>query len=108
ITFYFGLTRPESQARAAFFAVQRPGSPSYHRFLPAGTVASRYGASTRTRSLVVRRIRALGLSAAIDRSGVFARASGTVARFERVRHAYGIDALAATRGGSVASLNAGE
>jgi hypothetical protein len=28
ITFYFGLKRPEAQARAAFFAVQQPGSPS--------------------------------------------------------------------------------
>jgi hypothetical protein len=26
VTFYFGLKRPEARARAAFFAVQQPGS----------------------------------------------------------------------------------
>jgi subtilase family serine protease len=83
ITFYFGLTRPESRARAAFFAVQRPGSPTYRRFLTASRLPSRYAASARTRSLFRRRIRALGLSAAVDRSGVFARVSGPVSRFER-------------------------
>jgi subtilase family serine protease len=84
ITFYFGLARPESQARAAFFAVQQPASPTYRRFLTPAQAAGRYGASTGTRRAFVGRIRHLGLSASIDRSGVFARVSGRVSALERV------------------------
>jgi hypothetical protein len=29
ITFYFGLKRPDPSAQRAFFAVSRPGSPTY-------------------------------------------------------------------------------
>ena len=36
LTFYFGLKRPEAKAMAAFWAVQRPGSASYRRFLSSG------------------------------------------------------------------------
>ena len=86
ITYYFGLTRPESKARAAFFAVQQPGSTTYRQFLTAGQVARRYGASEATKSGFVRRIKRLGLTARIDRSGVFARVTGTVRTFERVFH----------------------
>lgn len=86
ITYYFGLTRPESTARAAFFAVQQPGSTTYRRFLTAAQVARRYGASEATKSGFLRRIRRLGLTARIDRSGVFARVTGTVRTFERVFH----------------------
>lgn len=85
ITFYFGLTRPEAAARAAFFAVQQPGSSTYRRFLTVNQVA-RYGASASTRSSFLRAIRRLGFSAGVDRSGVFARVSGSVARFDRVFH----------------------
>ncbi len=84
ITFYFGLTRPEPPARAAFFAVQQPGSRSYRRFLSARTVARRYGASTRTRDAFVRVARRHGLSARIDPSGVFARVTATVSQFDHV------------------------
>ena len=35
ITFYFGLERPEAAARAAFFAVSDPASPTYRRFASA-------------------------------------------------------------------------
>jgi kumamolisin len=84
ITFYFGLVRPESQARTAFFSVQQPGSPRYRRFLTAAQVARRYGATDRTRRAFLKDVRRLGLSARIDRSGVFARVVGTVSRFQRV------------------------
>ena len=45
ITFYFGLERPESAARAAFFAVGDPASPSYRRFASAASVGARFGAT---------------------------------------------------------------
>ncbi len=83
ITFYFGLKRPEARAVAAFFAVEQPGSPGYRRFLTPAQVASRYGASAATRAAFLREIRRLGLAARIDPSGVFARVTGTVKRFER-------------------------
>jgi subtilase family serine protease len=83
ITFFFGLRRPEAAARAAFFAVQRPGSASYRRFLTLAQVSARYGASAATRAAFMRDIAGLGLSARIDSSGVFARVSGSVAAFER-------------------------
>ena len=84
ITFYFGLARPEAEARAAFFAVQQPGSATYRRFLTAPQVAARYGASTSVRARFLRAVRGYGFSAQVDPSGVFARVSGPVVRFERV------------------------
>ncbi|HEY3726518.1 MAG TPA: protease pro-enzyme activation domain-containing protein [Solirubrobacteraceae bacterium] len=82
ITFYFGLKRPEQRAAAAFFAVQRPGSPTYRRFLSLAQIAGRYGAGPGTRRAFVRDIGRLRLRARIDPSGVFARVTGTVARFD--------------------------
>ena len=84
ITLYFGLTRPEAQARSAFFAVQQPGSATYRRFLSPRQVAARYGASAAVRSAFIRAVTGYGFSVRIDASGVFARVSGSVARFERV------------------------
>ena len=84
ITFYFGLRRPEAQARRAFFAVQQPGSSSYRRFLTPRQVATRYGASASVRSRFVRDIRRYGFSVRVDPSDVFARVTGSVALFERV------------------------
>jgi kumamolisin len=84
ITLYFGLRRPEAQARRAFFAVQQPGASSYRRFLTPGQVAARYGASVSVRSRFVRDIRRYGFSVRIDPSRVFARVTGSVAMFERV------------------------
>jgi subtilase family serine protease len=84
ITFFFGLKRPESQAVTAFFAVQQPGSPAYRRFLSPRQVAARYGAGAGVRTRFLRAAGRRGFSARIDPSGVFARVSGTMARFERV------------------------
>src|SRR5262249_28220286 len=84
ITFYFGLKRPESKARTAFFAVQRPGSSTYRRFLTPRQIAARYGASAATKGAFVREVKRLGLSPKVDSSGVFARVTGTVSRFESV------------------------
>jgi subtilase family serine protease len=83
ITFYLGLKRPEAGARSAFFAVQEPGSARYRRFLTPAQNARRYGASAATKAAVLRAIQRLGLSARIDRSGVFARVQGTVAQMQR-------------------------
>jgi kumamolisin len=83
ITFYFGLKRADAQAVAAFFAIQQPGSATYRRFGSLAQLSARYGASAATRRAFVTQIRRLGLSASIDRSGVFARVRGTVSQFER-------------------------
>jgi subtilase family serine protease len=83
ITFYFGLKRPEARAEAAFYAVGRPGSSTYRRFLSPRQIASRYGAGPSTRRAFLRVMSGLGLRARIDPSGVFARVSGTVRRLER-------------------------
>jgi subtilase family serine protease len=84
ITFYFGLARPEAAARAAFFAVEQPGSSSYRRFLSPARAAARYGASATIRARFLRAIRRHGFSARVDPSGVFARVTGAMTRFERV------------------------
>jgi hypothetical protein len=84
ITFFFGLKRPEARARAAFYAVQQPGSATYRRFLTARQVAARYGASSATRAAFLRAVARVGLTARIDPSGVFARVTGTVSALDRV------------------------
>ena len=71
ITFYFGLARPEAAARAAFFAVEQPGSSSYRRFLSPARTAARYGASATVRARFLRAVRRYGFSARVDPSGVF-------------------------------------
>jgi hypothetical protein len=86
LTFYFGLKRPDAKAVAAFWAVQRPGSPSYRRFLSPAEIARRYGASPSTRRAFVAAMRRLGVRASIDPSGVFARVRGTQAQLERAFH----------------------
>ena len=78
ISFYFGLERPEAQARAAFTAVSQPGSPSYRKFVGVRDVARRYGASARTIRTLKRRARRHGLVARIDRSGRVRPAHGPV------------------------------
>ena len=83
-TFYFGLTRPERAARSAFFAVQRPGSSTYRRFMSPRRIAAVYGASPSVRRRFLRLVRGYGFTAKIDPSGVFARVRGPVALFHRV------------------------
>ena len=84
ITYYFGLERPEGAARQAFFAAGDPASPSYRQFLTPAELKARYGAAPAVRRAFRREARMRGLRVAIDPSGVFARVSGPVARFERV------------------------
>lgn len=84
VVFYFGLKRPEARARAAFAAVSRPGSGSYRSFAPVAVVSGRYGARPAVRRAFRRAARRHGLRATVDRSGVFARVSGSVRTFERV------------------------
>lgn len=83
VTFQFGLRRPEGRARAAFYAVSRPGSPTYRQFATLEQAAERYGASARTKKAFRRAMRRRGLVARIHRSGVFARVRGRVGRIER-------------------------
>jgi kumamolisin len=83
VTFYFGLERPEAKARLAFTGVSEPGSPNYRKFIGVRQAARRYGASPRTIRTLKRRARRHGFVARIDRSGVFARLTGTVRAFER-------------------------
>jgi kumamolisin len=84
ITFYLGLKRPEARAAAAFYAVSRPGSRSYRRFLSLRQVSARYGASGRVRRAFLKSVAAQGLTARIDPSGVFARVRGTAAQLSAV------------------------
>lgn len=83
ITFYFGLERPEREARAAFYAVQAPSSPTYRRFSTPAELASRYGAAPDTVAKLRRAVRGAGLDFVLDSSRVFARVSGTQPRLER-------------------------
>ena len=84
ITFYFGLERPESAARQAFFAVGDPASPAHRQFGAPAEVAARYGAPAGVRRAFRRELRRRGFGVRFDASGVFARVRGPVARFERV------------------------
>jgi kumamolisin len=84
ITFYFGLERPEAEARKAFTGVTTPGSETYRHFLSVRQAARRYGARPRAITALKRRARSHGLRASVDRSGVFARLTGSVERFQRV------------------------
>src|SRR3954454_2843032 len=86
ISFYAGLKRPERPARAAFFAVGNPASSRYRHFMSVGQVARRYGATPATRRRVRRAARRHGLVARVDRSGLFARLTGTPRRLGRVLH----------------------
>ena len=83
ITFYLGLERPEREARAAFFAVQAPSSPTYRRFSAPAELASRYGAAPATVAKLRGAVRDAGLGFALDPSRVFARVSGSQPRLER-------------------------
>jgi Pro-kumamolisin, activation domain len=84
ITFYFGLERPETAARAAFFAVGDPASSSFRHFRTADGVARRYGADGATRRGFRAAAERRGFAVRIDRSRVFARVTGTVALFGQV------------------------
>lgn len=88
ITFYFGLKRPEARADAAFYAVENPASHRYRRFLSLPQVSRRYGASAATRAAFATQVRKLGLTSRVDPSGVFARVTGTVPRFDRAFHVH--------------------
>jgi len=99
VTFYFGLTRPEARAQRAWTAVGDPASASYRRFMTLREVAATYGASRRTVAAFRRAARRHGLSATVDASGVFARVTGPIRRFERlfgakVRRQFDNDVLA--------------
>lgn len=83
ITFYLGLERPERAARAAFYAVQAPSSPTYRRFSTPAELASRYGAAPATVAKLRGAVRDAGLGFALDPSRVFARVSGSQRRLER-------------------------
>jgi pseudomonalisin len=79
------LRRPHTdQEQAILTAQQDPASPSYHRFLSLAQVVSRFGVpASRTRD-VTARLRAAGLRIdAVDATGDYVSASGTVAQVQR-------------------------
>ena len=66
-------------------AVSTPGSPEYAHYESIQQLARRFGASAATRARVVRYLRAAGArSVRIDATGMFADATMTAARAERV------------------------
>ena len=66
-------------------AVSTPGSPEYAHYESIQQLARRFGASAGTRARVVRYLRAAGASSVrIDATGMFADATMTAARAERV------------------------
>ena len=79
VTFYFGLKRPEAAARAAFFAAS-----TSRQFATVREISHRYGASDRTKARFRHAVHRRRFSVRIDRSGVFARVTGTVRLFEDV------------------------
>lgn len=83
ITFFLGLERPEREARAAFYAVQAPSSPTYRQFSSADELANRFGATPATVKKLRKIVRAAGLGFALDGSRIFARVSGPRPRLER-------------------------
>ena len=63
--------------------MSQPGSASYRRFLSLKQVSARYGATAATKRAFVSAVKKLKLGVSVDRSGVFARVSGTVAQLDR-------------------------
>jgi kumamolisin len=66
-------------------AVSTPGSPQYGRYAPVSKLSAWFGATRRTRARVERFLRAAGAAdIRVDATGLFADATITVARAERV------------------------
>jgi len=86
ITLYLGLVRPEAAARAAWARVGDPTSSAYRRFATPGQSARRFGASRDTIRGVRAAAAALGMTATVDPSGVFARVRAPLGVMQRVFH----------------------
>ena len=65
-------------------AVSTPGSPRYHHYLSVAQLARRFGATVAVRARVMRYLRSAGArDVRIDRTGLFADATMSVARAQR-------------------------
>jgi len=84
LTFFAGLPRDSKGLAAAGRKASTPGSGGYRDFLSLAQSATRYGAKPDA----VKKLRVaadkLGISVAIDRTGLFARLTATVSTWERV------------------------
>lgn len=79
VTFYALLHTNEAAARRALRAVSDPSSPRYRHFLSRAAIRDRFGAPPRDVAALLASARGAGLRAALDRTGVAVRVSGTVA-----------------------------
>jgi Pro-kumamolisin, activation domain/IPT/TIG domain len=83
------VLKPRDNAALVRFigAVTNSNSPLFHRYLPAGAFASRFGPSRQTISAVRARLTADGLRASgVSGDGLLMRFSGTAARVEAAFH----------------------
>jgi len=81
----FPLRADEAALQRFALAVSTPGSPQYGRYQPIAALSRRFGATPRTRRLVLGYLRAAGADhVAIDATGLFADATLSAARAERL------------------------
>jgi kumamolisin len=80
----FPLAANDAGLRSFATAVSTPGSPEYGRYQPVATLARRFGASVRSRTAVVRYLRAIGAQAVqVNPTGMFVQATMSVGLAER-------------------------
>ena len=84
LTFFAGLPRDSKGLAAAGRKASTPGSGGYRDFLTLKKLASTYGASPAAITKLRATARELGISVAIDATGLFARLTAPVSTWERV------------------------
>ncbi len=85
LSLVFPLRANEAALERFALAVSTPGSPQYRSYQPIAQLSRRFGASARTRRLVLAYLRAAGAEhIAIDATGLFADATLTAARAEQL------------------------
>lgn len=84
LTFFAGLPRDSKRLAAAGRKASTPGSGSYRDFLTLKELASTYGASSKAIKKLRATARDLGISVAVDATGLFARLTAPVSTWERV------------------------
>lgn len=80
ITFYYGLKRHEARADRTLARVSDPQHARYRQFPSVRRIGERFGATKDAKRVVQKSASSAGLSFALDRTGVFARISGSVAQ----------------------------
>ncbi len=84
ITFFAGLPRDSKGLAAAGRKASTPGSGGYRDFLTLRQFASKYGAQPAAITRLRATARDLGISVAVDPTGLFARLTAPVSTWERV------------------------